>query len=128
VTKKILISAIAGTIVAGVAIAIAVITLFGKELTYATQSELLAAVPTTAKAELSTRGHTLATPLSCKNMQQATKENMYVSCAGMTTAKQRVQVFGAALAKTKDEFYTILVNGRPVVQNSSCLGADCHKE
>ncbi|MEO5877441.1 MAG: hypothetical protein ABIS86_10305 [Streptosporangiaceae bacterium] len=127
-TKKILISSLAGLIVAGLAVAFAVVTLTGKELRYDTQAKLLAAVPTTASAELSTRGLSLAQPLKCLSMPESTKNNMLVSCTGATTAKKEVQVFGAAMNKKKREYYTILVAGKPVVSNAACLGADCKKD
>jgi hypothetical protein len=128
VTKKILISSIAGLIVAGLAIALAVITLFGHDLRYDTQAKLLAAVPTTASAELTARGVRLAQPLKCLSMPESTKDDMLVSCTGATTAKKNVQVFGAAMYRKKREYYTILVAGKPVVSNVKCLGADCKKD
>lgn len=123
--KKILISSIAGAIVAGLAIAVAMVTIFGNDLRYPTQDLLLGAVPTTAQAELGAKGHQLAEPLSCQNMVEATKENMLVSCTGTTSANLPVQVFGAAMEKSKHEYYTILVSGKPLVKNARCLGADC---
>ncbi|HEY7487309.1 MAG TPA: hypothetical protein VH912_22830 [Streptosporangiaceae bacterium] len=53
------------------------------------------------------------------------KELRYGTQAALLRA---VQVFAAAEDKTKDQYFTILVNGRPVVQNAGCLGADCRKK
>ena len=100
----------------------------GKELRYKTQAALLQAVPTTAADELRARGVRLKTPLSCASMPEATIKRMRVSCTARTAGNRPVQVFAAGEAMTQDHYFTILVNGRPLVQNAACLGADCSKE
>jgi hypothetical protein len=102
--------------------------LSAKELRYATQAALLRAVPTTAADELRARGVRLATPLSCASMPEATKKKMRVSCTGKTLQKQPVEVIASGETKTQDNYFTILVNGHPLVQNADCLGADCHQK
>jgi hypothetical protein len=118
----------AAVVICGIGAAVAVFLFGGKELRYKTQAELLAAVPKIASDELYTRGRHLSLPLACRNMAGATKRSMRVSCVGMTAKKERVMVIGAAEDETKDEYFTILVNGRPLVQNVNCLGADCRAE
>lgn len=100
-----------------------------KELKYPTQAALLRAVPVTATDELRTRGVQLTIPLACVSMPEATKLKMRVACTGMAKGHKAVQVVAAGEAKTREQYYTILVNGKPVVQNASCMGADCrHKD
>lgn len=117
-----------------VAIALAVglgFLLFGshKQLKYRTQAALLRAVPVTAAAELRARGVRLTAPLACTSMPEATKKKMRVACTGMAQGRKAVQVVAAGEARTQDQYYTILVGGRPVVQNAGCMGADCrHKD
>jgi hypothetical protein len=54
---------------------------------------------------------------------------MRVACTGMAQGRKAVQVVAAGEARTQDQYYTILVGGRPVVQNAGCMGADCrHKD
>ncbi|WP_067456671.1 hypothetical protein [Actinomadura macra] len=107
---------------------IAYLTLSGEELQYKTQSALRKALPTTAAAELHSRGVTLTSPLKCKDLPGWTKDKLRASCTGTTTDKQDVQVLGSGEEKSGKSYYTILVGGRPVVQNASCLGADCRHE
>ncbi|GAA3201588.1 hypothetical protein [Actinocorallia longicatena] len=123
--KKLLVAGIGGMIVTGLVVAVAMLFVFNKSLRYETQAEMLAAVPKTAQAELDTRGHKLAQPLACHTMEQATEKQMLVNCEATTADRKRVQVFGAALAASQDEYYTILVGGKPIVKNAHCLGADC---
>lgn len=117
-----------------VAVALAVglgFLLFGshKQLRYRTQAALLRAVPVTAADELRARGVRLTGPLACSSMREATKKKMRVACTGMAQGNKAVQVVAAGEARTQDQYYTILVGGRPVVQNVGCMGADCrHKE
>lgn len=109
------------------AVLIGLLAVFGgKELRHKTPAALLAAIPGIAADELRTRGHQLAGPLSCQHMPGSTKRRMRVSCSGTTTDRERVHVIGAAEDKVKQEYFTILVNGRPLVQNAGCLGMDCH--
>lgn len=122
---KTFIGAAVAVVVIGVGVAFAVFLLGGKELRYKTQAELLAAAPKIASAELHARGHRLTMPLACRNMPGATKSSMRVSCVGATAKKERVMVIGTAEDEVKEEYFTILVNGRPLVQNVNCLGADC---
>jgi hypothetical protein len=122
---KTFIGVAAAVVIVGIGVAFAVFLLGGKELRYKTQAELLAAAPKIASDELYARGHRLSTPLACRNMPGSTKSSMRVSCVGTTAKKQRVMVIGAAEDEVKEEYFTILVNGRPLVQNVNCLGADC---
>jgi hypothetical protein len=104
------------------------LTIFGgKELRHKTQTALLIATPMTASDELRSRGHYLVKPLTCQDMPGFTKRRMRVSCLGSTTDAKRVQVIGAAEDRVKEEYYTILLNGRPLVQNAHCLGRDCRR-
>jgi hypothetical protein len=102
--------------------------LSAKELRYGTQAALLRAVPTTAAAELRARGVRLAKPLSCASMPGATKKKMRVSCTGKTPQNQPIEVIASGEDETQDHYFTILVNGRPLVQNADCLGTDCQKK
>jgi hypothetical protein len=123
--KPIIGAAVAAAVIIGIGVGVAVLLLGGKELRYKTQAELLAAIPRIASAELYAHGHHLALPLACRTMPHATKFSMLVSCVGTTAKKEQVKVFGAAEDAVKEEYYTILVDGRPLVQNVHCLGADC---
>ena len=107
--------------------ALVYVTMFDhKELRYGTQAALLAAMPGTATGELKARGVALSAPLGCWDMPEATPKNLRVACEGRSTTARRVQVIGAAETKAVTQYFTILVDGRPLVQNVSCLGADCH--
>ncbi|HEU5159513.1 MAG TPA: hypothetical protein VFU43_21125 [Streptosporangiaceae bacterium] len=100
-----------------------------KELKYRTQAALLRAVPVTAADELRARGVRLTAPLRCVSMPEATKQKMRVACTGAAQGHRRIQVVAAGETKTQEHYYTILVGGRPVVQNAGCMGADCrHKD
>jgi hypothetical protein len=125
---KVYIGALGALIVAGCAVAIGYLTLFAhpKELRHHNQAQLLAAMPVTATAELRHRGFVPRKPLHCWNMREAAPKKMRVACSGTTTKSERIQVIGAAEAKKKEEYFTILIDGRPLVQNVGCLGADCH--
>jgi hypothetical protein len=100
----------------------------GKELKYKTQAALRKALPVTAAAELHQHGVELAAPLKCADMPGWTKERLRVSCTGTTSDKKPVEVLGSGETKTAKSAYTILVSGRPVVENASCLGADCRSQ
>jgi hypothetical protein len=118
-------------IVVGLAGAVAIGFLLAgphKQLRYRTQAALLSAVPVTATAELHARGVRLTAPLACGSMPGATMQKMRVGCTGMAKGRRAVQVVAAGQARTRDQYFTILVAGRPVVQNAGCLGADCHKK
>ncbi|MFC4056390.1 hypothetical protein ACFOY4_42465 [Actinomadura syzygii] len=95
------------------------------ELQYKTQSALRKALPVTAAAELEKRGVSLSSPLKCKDLPGWTKSKLRVSCTGTTTDQKSVEVLGTGEEKTHKSYYTILVDGRPVVENAHCLGADC---
>ncbi|TMQ95856.1 hypothetical protein ETD83_21975 [Actinomadura soli] len=100
----------------------------GEELKYQTQSALRRAMPVTAAAELQQRGVTLASPLKCEDLPGWTKTKMRVSCTGTTSDKKPVEVLGSGEQETSKNNYTILVDGQPVVENASCLGADCRTQ
>ena len=100
----------------------------GRELRHKNQAELRAATPTMAGDELRMRGHHLARPLVCQDMPGATKRHMRVSCSGATTDHTRVLVIGTAEDKVKEEYFTILLGGRPLVQNVECLGPNCRPQ
>jgi hypothetical protein len=100
-----------------------------KELRYRTQAALLRAVPVIAADELRTHGVRLTAPLACATMPDASKFRLRVACTGMAEGRRAVQVVAAGQAKTKQQYYTVLVGGRPLVQNAGCLGPDCrHKK
>ncbi|MFI0483952.1 hypothetical protein [Actinomadura sp. 9N215] len=99
-----------------------------EELQYKTQSALRKAMPATAAAELQQRGVALASPLKCEDLPGWTKTKMRVSCSGTTSDKKPVEVLGTGEQDSHKNNYTILVDGQPVVENASCLGADCHKK
>ena len=129
--KKIFIRAGIPCIAVGVGAVIGLgFLLFGshKELKYRTQAALLRAVPVTATAELRARGVPLMRPLTCASMPEWTKRKMRVACRGTAQGRRAVQVVAAGEIKTQEQYYTILVGGRPVVQNAGCLGADCHRK
>jgi hypothetical protein len=125
---KVYIGALGALILVGCAVAIGYLILFAhqKELRYHNQAQLLRAIPITATAELRARGVTLSGPLRCWNMREATPKKMRVACTGKTPKDEKIQVIGAAEVKVQEEYYTILVEGRPLVRNVGCLGADCH--
>jgi hypothetical protein len=125
---KYLIAAVISCLVLGAAVALGFFLFGGKELRYTTQAALLRAVPPTATAELRTRGVQLTTPLSCASMPGATKKKMRVACTGRAAGHRPIQVIGAGEEKTQEQYFTILVDGHPIVQNAGCLGADCRKD
>ncbi|TDC90796.1 hypothetical protein E1285_14165 [Actinomadura sp. 7K507] len=100
----------------------------GDELNYKTQAALRKALPVTAAAELQQRGVKLASPLECEDLPGWTKEKLRVSCSGTTTDKKPVKVIGSGEQETAESNYTILVNGKPLVENAPCLGADCDNQ
>lgn len=108
--------------------AVAYLVFGGEKLTYETQPALRKALPVTAAAELSRRGVELAEPLRCVDLPGRTEDKLRVSCSGTTSDKQPVTVFGSGNRKTAESHYTILIAGKPIVENAPCLGADCHGE
>ncbi|MGI5204400.1 hypothetical protein ACQEU6_22810 [Spirillospora sp. CA-108201] len=100
----------------------------GHELQYKTQAALRSALPMTAAAELNKHGVRLGAPLRCADLPGWTKKKMRVSCTGMTSDEKPVEVIGSGEQESRKNYYTILVDGRPVVENATCLGADCHKK
>ncbi|MEU5882722.1 hypothetical protein [Spirillospora sp. NPDC047279] len=126
--KAIVLGAV-GLLVAGAGAAVLYVTVIhGKDLRYATQAELRNSMQTTAGSELRTRGVALGTALNCKDMNGWTKTKMRVACTGTTADKKDVQVFASGEDRSQEQYYTILVDGRPVVQNAGCLGTDCQKK
>ncbi|WP_254716012.1 hypothetical protein [Actinomadura sp. WMMB 499] len=122
-------SAVAALLVlGGVAAAAIVLVTGGRELPYETQAQLQKAMPSMAAAELETRGVTLAGPLECEETPGASKQRLRVSCTGTTADKKPVEVLGSGQLETQDSFYTILVDGKPVVENAACIGKDCEKD
>ncbi|MGH3238811.1 MAG: hypothetical protein ACRDNL_00425 [Spirillospora sp.] len=99
-----------------------------EELQYETQAALRKAMPAAASAELQKRGVALASPLKCEDLPGWTKTKMRVSCTGTTSDKKPVEVLGSGEQETRKSYYTILVDGRPLVENVSCLGADCNEQ
>ncbi|HEX6471547.1 MAG TPA: hypothetical protein VF069_20770 [Streptosporangiaceae bacterium] len=116
-----------------VAVALAVglgllLTRSHRELRYRTQAALLRSVPVMAADELRARGIRLTAPLACAGMRGASKFRLRVACTGMAQGRRAVQVVAAGQVRTKDQYYTVLVGGRPLVQNAGCLGADCRRK
>ncbi|MFI0452412.1 hypothetical protein [Actinomadura sp. 6N118] len=113
----------------GVAAAIVYATFIDtKELRYQTQAKLLNSTKTTADAELRSRGVTLSTALNCTHMPGWTNAKLRVACTGTTADKKAVQVLASGERKKQEHYYTILVDGRPIVENAHCLGPDCRKQ
>jgi len=124
---KALVAGIAGLLLAGAAAGIAYVLLTdSKELRYPTQSALRAALASTATDELRRRGITLSKALTCTDMPGWSKLKLRAGCHGVTSDRRHVQVIGTGEDRTKAHHYTILLDGHPVVENASCLGADCH--
>ncbi|MBA9003406.1 MULTISPECIES: hypothetical protein [Thermomonospora] len=127
---KLLIGAIAAAIVVAVGVGVFAYSAMTeeKELRHPTQAELRRAMPDLAAAELKSRGHALRRPLTCTDMTGWTARRMRVRCTGVTAQGLPVEAYGAAEKATRVEYFTILVDGRPVVQNAPCLAADCRPE
>ncbi|RFU38720.1 hypothetical protein DZF91_26180 [Actinomadura logoneensis] len=116
-------------VVVGVAAGIAYLALsHTKELRYKTQNALRAGVARRGGEELAHRGVTLTSALNCTDSPGWTKRKMRVTCTSSTSDHQPVQVIGAGEGTTQEQYYTILVNGRPLVENATCLGADCRQK
>jgi hypothetical protein len=119
---------LAGLAVLGAVAAIAYVFLTdSKELRYPTQSALRGALGATAADELRSRGIALRKDLTCQDLPGWTKLKLRAGCHGSTADKKPVQVIGTGEDETREHHYTILVDGRPVVENARCLGADCRK-
>ncbi|WP_084550427.1 hypothetical protein [Actinomadura rifamycini] len=114
-------------VVGGVAAAAIVLLTGGKELPYKTQAQMRDAMPAMAAAELERRGVTLAGPLTCDGVPGWTEQRLRVSCTGTTADKKPVEVLGSGQMETQDSFYTILVDGRPLVENAACIGDGCRE-
>lgn len=99
-----------------------------KELRYRTQYALRTGMARAGGEELTHRGVSLSSGLSCADSPGWTKRKMRVNCTSSTSDHKRVQIIGAGEDATQAQYYTILVDGRPVVQNATCLGADCRKK
>ncbi|WP_067492002.1 hypothetical protein [Actinomadura hibisca] len=99
----------------------------GKELRYETQPQLRNALAGTAGAELKARGVPLREGLTCTDMAGWSKAKTRASCTGRTADRKPVQVFGSGEDRTRDHYYTILVDGKPLVQNVRCLADDCRR-
>ncbi|WP_328594045.1 hypothetical protein [Actinomadura macrotermitis] len=126
---KALILGIATILVAGLAAAVAYLTVGSdKELHYETQRQLRNGLPSAATAELQRRGITLEGGLTCQDVPGWNKEKMRASCTGRTADNKSVQVLGSGEEATRKQWYTILVDGGPVVQNARCLGTDCRRK
>lgn len=127
---KFIVGAVAALLVAGaagVAVALTFVRFDDQRgLRYRSQAALLAALPSVATAELRSRELVLAAPLGCWTMPEATPVTLRVACSGQTVRGKGVQVLGATEQQLKTQFFTILVEGRPLVQNAACLGTDCH--
>ncbi|NDU75931.1 hypothetical protein GWI34_25365 [Actinomadura sp. DSM 109109] len=100
----------------------------GRDLEYETQAALRKALPANAAAELREHGVRLAAPLRCADLPGWTRDKMRVSCTGMTSDEKPVEVIGSGERQAHRNYYTILVDGRPVVENATCLGADCREQ
>lgn len=127
--KKALITGTVGVAVAGVAAGTVYMTFAdSKELRYKSQYAMRAGVARVGGQELTRRGVSLSAGLTCTDGLGWTKKKMRVTCTSTTSDHKPVQVIGAGEDETQNQYYTILVNGRPVVQNATCLGVDCHKK
>lgn len=99
----------------------------GKELLYSTENALLGATNRAAPQELAARGHQLAGKLSCARQPGSTKNSIRVRCTGTTSTRKPVVVLASVEQQTEDEYFTILVDGRPMVENVRCLAQECKK-
>lgn len=124
---KVFFGVLDAVLMTGVGVTLVDVTFFDKQdVRYKDQAALLAAMPYTATGELTARGLRLAAPLECWSMPEATPQKLRVACSGRTTEAKPILVIAAGEQRVRRQYFTILVDGRPVVQNTSCLGADCH--
>jgi hypothetical protein len=99
----------------------------GKELLYETEGALRAATNRSVPQELATRGHQIAGKLKCARQPGSTKSSIRLRCTGTTSAHKPVIVLASVEQDSEDSYFTILVDGRPVVENVRCLGQECKK-
>lgn len=99
----------------------------GKELLYETEGALRAATSRAAPQELAARGHRLAGPLTCSRQPGSTEKSIRLRCTATTSTQKPVVVLASVEHDTDDSFFTILVDGRPIVENARCLGKECDK-
>lgn len=132
---KLIIGTVIALATAGIATGVGYIALVGNggqgqppKPRYTTQAALLGATPIRAADALREHGHDLTGPLVCRDLPGVTARRLRLTCAGTTTTRRNVQVIAAADVSRRAEYYTILVGGRPLVQNVTCLGADCHRK
>jgi hypothetical protein len=126
---RVVAASLAGLVLAGAAAAIAFVVLTdSKELRYPTQAALRDSLAANATEELRRRGITLASTLRCNDIPGWTRLRMRAGCQGSTTDKRPVQVIGTGEERTKTHHFTILVGGRPVVENADCIGAGCTRQ
>ncbi|GLZ14444.1 hypothetical protein Acsp04_46790 [Actinomadura sp. NBRC 104425] len=92
---------------------------------YGSQEELRRVLPRTAADELRARGIGLLGALRCRDIPGWTEDRLRVGCEGVTGDRRPVQVIGTGDERTRRNYFTILVDGRPLVENSTCLGEDC---
>ncbi|WP_227023345.1 hypothetical protein [Actinomadura rubrobrunea] len=96
-------------------------------LRYDSQAALRRALPGNAAAELRARGIALNGALRCRDIPGWSERRLRVSCHGVTADRKPVQVIGTGDHATRQHYFTILVDGRPLLQNSTCLGDDCRR-
>jgi hypothetical protein len=126
---RVVAASVTGMVVAGAVAAIAFVLMAdSKELRYPTQAALRDSLAVTATDELRRRGIRLASALKCNDLPGWNNLSLRVGCEGTTTDRRPVQVIGTGEDRTKAHHFTILVDGRPVVQNAGCLGTDCNTE
>jgi hypothetical protein len=129
ITRMRIVAAVSGLVVLGAVAALAFVLLADrKELRYPTQAALRGSLAGTAAAELRARGIALGTKLTCTDISGWSEPRMRAGCHGSTADKRPVQVIGTGEDSTKTHHFTILVDGRPVVENAACLGPDCHRK
>jgi hypothetical protein len=126
---RIVAAAVSGVVVVGAAAVLAFVLLTdSRELRYPTQAALRDSLGASATAELHRRGITLGTKLTCADIPGWNKLRLRAGCHGSTSDKRPVHVIGTGEDRTKTHHFTILVDGRPVVENAACLGDDCRRK
>lgn len=111
----------------GTALAVPVAGCGGKELLHSTERSLLGAASRYAPQELTARGYQMTNKLACARQPGSTKNSIRIRCTGVTKAKKPVIVLAAVEKETEDEYFTILVDGRPVIENARCLAQECKR-
>lgn len=99
----------------------------GKELLYETESSLLRATAKFAPQELATRGHQLTGRLRCGRQPGSAEGSIRVKCTGTTSTHKPVIVLASVELDSEDEYFTILVDGEPVIENARCLAQECRR-